>query len=991
MRRRASGTGALLLFDFFRVKWYVYRKKQLVIRGTAMAAERRSGSEPNTRRMSAAEGGSGRTEAGLVRRSLVFGGKWRSYQKRVLNHVQSYENDGRIHIVAAPGSGKTTLGIELIGRADEPCLILAPSITIREQWLSRMREDFGAPAELLSNDIRRPAPVTAITYQALYSCVRKRKNVEEDEEGRREETDYEAFDLNAALERMGIGVFCLDEAHHLRGEWQRALEEVTQAHADCLIISLTATPPYDSAPAQWNRYIGLCGPIDEEIGVPELVKEKSLCPHQDYVYFNMPTPEEEAELKKFRRESAKAYRQLMEDRAFAGAISRHGCMKEPGAYLKMFGENRIYLLALLSFLDEKQAEIPEELYELTDGALPEMDAKLMSVLLQGFLFDDAESYRCREGYQEALADSLRSRGLIHKNRVELYASSRIQKMLINSRGKLKSIRKIVELEYGNLGEDLRLLVLTDFIRSEYLQAIGDDAGPIREMGVVPIFEYLRRGGEPEESGETPDARGPRRNAAGAQAEARQDADRTQSNARGPRPDMRGLRLAALSGSVVILPEEAREAFLDMAEENRQQARLEACQAPGYYIAYLSGNGPRLTAYLTELFRLGYIRVLVGTRSLLGEGWDSPCVNTLVLASFVGSFMLSNQMRGRAIRAVKGDPDKVSNIWHLICMEPLWNENRDGEKDGRAAEACSEDFATLRRRFENFLGLNYEEDLIENGLDRLTCVRPPYGRRRLEEINGEMAALAADRGRLQKRWERTLASMEEMETVDGVGLAAERLTVQRQRKKYRRRANAGRGGFIVAAGAGAALAAVGQWIFSGIAFAAAVVSFVYMLAVRRRQDIYESPELFIGAVGGAILTALRQTGQVTTGKAVVGVENREEEQDACYACLQGGTEREKHIFADALAEFLGGVEDPRYLLRMSDPGPEDRFFYAVPEVFGGNREDARLFADLMASCIGECDLIFTRNQEGRRALLEAGLADSGADGGGPVRHKQVQER
>ena len=32
----------------------------------------------------------------------------------------------------------------------------------------------------------------------------------------------------------------------------------------------------------------MCGEIDEEITVPELVKEETLCPHQDYVYFAFP-------------------------------------------------------------------------------------------------------------------------------------------------------------------------------------------------------------------------------------------------------------------------------------------------------------------------------------------------------------------------------------------------------------------------------------------------------------------------------------------------------------------------------------------------------------------------------------------------------------------------------------------------------------------------------------------------------------------------------
>ena len=58
------------------------------------------------------------------------------------------------------------------------------------------------------------------------------------------------------------------------------------------IISLTATPPYDEQESEWNRYTDICGEIDEEIFVPELVAQNTLCPHQDYVYFNYPTKAE---------------------------------------------------------------------------------------------------------------------------------------------------------------------------------------------------------------------------------------------------------------------------------------------------------------------------------------------------------------------------------------------------------------------------------------------------------------------------------------------------------------------------------------------------------------------------------------------------------------------------------------------------------------------------------------------------------------------------
>ena len=46
----------------------------------------------------------------------------------------------------------------------------------------------------------------------------------------------------------------------------------------------------------------------------------------------------------------------------------------------------------------------------------------------------------------------------------------------------------------------------------------------------------------------------------------------------------------------------------------------------------------IVAAVTELFQRGRIQVLVGTKSLLGEGWDAPCVNSLILGSFVGELL-----------------------------------------------------------------------------------------------------------------------------------------------------------------------------------------------------------------------------------------------------------------------------------------------------------------------------------------------------------------
>ena len=140
--------------------------------------------------------------------------------------------------------------------------------------------------------------------------------------------------------------------------------------------------------------------------------------------------------------------------------------------------------------------------------------------------------------------------------------------------------------------------------------------------------------------------------------------------------------------------------------------------------------------VTELFEQGEINALVGTKSLLGEGWDAPCINSLILATYVGSFMLSNQMRGRTIRTDRNDPGKTGNIWHLACIFP--------QKEGKKKDAdFSGDYETLARRFDTFLGVSWESPVIESGIGRLGI--PDFNtREEMEEINEKMLARASDR-------------------------------------------------------------------------------------------------------------------------------------------------------------------------------------------------------------------------------------------------------
>lgn len=897
-----------------------------------------------------------------IKNLLKFEGQWRSYQKRVLDRADNYLKDKRIHIVAAPGSGKTTLGIELIRRLNQPALVLSPSINIRNQWIQRIADAYLPETvnaeEVLSNNIRKPALITAITYQALHSCMTGKKGKKAQAEQSEaelntealnadapletnvmeEEEDYSAFDFFSTIKSAGIKTLCLDEAHHLRSEWWKALEELVKKDPGMTVISLTATPPYDATQGEWERYIGLCGPIDEEIIVPELVKEKSLCPHQDYVYFNMPTSEEEEAVKKFRMDAVQVAEQIFMDEKFANGVSTHVGVCNPKMHSDKLLENPQYLSSLIVFLNAKGLPFSQDLLRMMGSrdSIPSMSLQWLEILLQGFLYDDIDSFSVEESYREELIALLKAHSLIRKNKVGFSANDEVNKLLTMSKGKIRSIVKVVGEEYKNLGEDLRLLILTDYIKKEHMTALGDSEKGVNELGVVPIFENIRREFSKTEA-ETKDT---------------------------------DLRLAALSGTIVIIPEAAKAELEGIVAERNAKVNIKECGADGYYQVTVSGSEETASGLVTELFNRGAIRVLIGTKSLLGEGWDSPCINSLILASFVGSFMLSNQMRGRAIRVMKGNPGKVSNIWHLICMEP---ESTNTEDNMLKNPEESDDFATLRRRFEGFLGLNYEEDIIENGLSRLTYIQPPYTEAMVEKMNEQMLALASGRTTLREQWEKTLGGLHNMEVAVETGAD----------KRYFKPGTAFTGACIKLALFGVldflvfAKILIPHFTQDKSGFLATLLFLIGLIAggiftvnvVKNAllAKSMSSPYRFMQAIGNGVLQAFRKRGDIVSKQVSVGVE--ENVGLMSYIYLKGGTEREKDVFAQAIYEMFGTVDNQRYLLKAKRKVSKLCKYYCVPELFGKKKEDAQMFMACIAKYIGPYELIYTKNGEGKKALLE----------------------
>ena len=216
--------------------------------------------------------------------SIKFKYSWRPYQERTLKYVEQYIRDKKIHIVAAPGSGKTVLGLELARFLGKPVIIFAPTVTIKNQWIDRfisLFTDFKETPNWISSDIYNLKFFNVVTYQALHYAYKKSKfkteetldtdDIIENEIEQISSTDIKSYDIIEELKKQNITTIILDEAHHLKSQWWDSLKKVLEELKDTTILSLTATPPYDSEYSEWKKYISLCGEIDAEITVPELV------------------------------------------------------------------------------------------------------------------------------------------------------------------------------------------------------------------------------------------------------------------------------------------------------------------------------------------------------------------------------------------------------------------------------------------------------------------------------------------------------------------------------------------------------------------------------------------------------------------------------------------------------------------------------------------------------------------------------------------------
>lgn len=873
----------------------------------------------------------------------VFKYPWRDYQQKVLSALASHLQDDHLHVVAPPGSGKTVLGLEVMRQLNSPTLICAPSLALRDQWVLRFCElflDTPHKPSWLSVDIKAPGFLTVTTYQAVHAAL-----------GDGEQCAAEAPVL-AALRERGVATLVLDEAHHLKNAWWRALTLIKSALSP-KVVALTATPPYDVTGAEWERYLSLNGEVDAEIAVPDLVARGDLCAHQDYVYFSNPTEKEAALLQRSVTQRRALAERMLADGPLLPWLASQPWMVQPLQQLDWIYEHFPLYLAALCFSAAAGQTLDEAHHTLLDNeniGLPTFAPVHLTCLLQTFLSDPRSDLKAA---QTELEGQLKRAGLFHRGRVDLEDLARRQKLLGSSAGKMASVAALVAAEWKSQGRALRQVILADYIRAEYLGAAGaTDAHHSFKLGVVPLFELLRTQVFTPEFAE------------GAAS------------------------LAVLTGQLVILPAHLAprlDQFALAAGVAPPNVSPLPFDARFVQLAVTGGQAKYTVQWLTALFESGELQVMIGTAALLGEGWDAPSINSLIIASGVGSFVQSNQMRGRAIRAKPGDEQKTANIWHLACVDPqALAEPADNAPYGP-------DVALLARRFDAFVGLTLDGDArIESGFSRVQLAELIAGQQTIPAMNQAMLAVATDRHRMRERWRQALASGSEL--VQGIKVpypsaksyAADKhfaltqslrmllvslltlLVVWLDLLPYLL-ARA----LLHARSLEQLLAFSGALLLLGVCYFGWKSVFYLRLWLAYR-DIGDD----LHNIGKALLVTLCDTGKISKAAGGLALDCEVDEFGQTRLIIRGANRFEQSLFVQMMSEIVDVVDNPRYML-IRQSRLFDRInqydYHAVPEQLGVRKALAQQFAEAWRDRVGRCELVYTRTLEGRQRLHKARVA------------------
>ncbi len=637
----------------------------------------------------------------------------RRHQREALAALAAARSRGRRRswVVLPPGAGKTLVGLETIRLEGLPAVVLSPNTAIQGQWV-RGWESFGADASA-GTDRELRCPVTALTYQSLAVFDRDREvdevdEVDEEPAGEPVVREIDRLhrngrDLVQRLQHLGPFTLVLDECHHLVETWGRLLVDVLELVPEARVLGLTATPPGSLTVDQAAVVEELFGEAVHTTSIPAVVKEGHLAPFADLVWLTEPTAAEQQWLAAQHERFAELTSSLLDtsfgsvpfltwiDRRFAGDLP----FARVAARSPELGD------AALRMVHAGLLRLPEEAV----GATAEQHRRPPTADDWALLVDDwydgclAGSADDRDvEVVERLRQALPSVGWQLTRTGVRRGRSPVDRVLARSAAKSRALVEIVDAEHRALGDRLALLVVCD-----------------HESATATISASL--------TGVVPTGAGSARLAL-----AHLLAD----------PATAALSPLMVTGKTVA----GAPRTLHDLRERCPDLELSVGEPDADGIAELTGawSTRDWVPVVTDHFTARRCQVLVGTRALLGEGWDAPSCTGLVDLSTTTTPGSIVQTRGRTLRLDPEHPDKVAINWTVCAVS-------DAHPRG------DNDWQRTVRKHQGYFGVDATGDVVD-GVAHIHPAMSPFAPPPCDTFDALNAALlvrAEDRGAIREAW------------------------------------------------------------------------------------------------------------------------------------------------------------------------------------------------------------------------------------------------
>ncbi len=968
---------------------------------------------------------------------LEFRFPFRKYQRLILDRVEATKDqDHKFHIVAPPGSGKTIVGLELIKRFGYPAVVFAPTSTIQLQWKQKVgmflpeteanrksgKKSLDDFASIKPADIQ---PINIYTYQLIGTPADNIAYIEEAALGvwqenlisqsiaagpeeaatrvrllkknnpaeyKRElskhyktvkdrylsDPEFDGSQLlhpNARkliddLVEHGVRTIVMDESHHLLDYWALVIKTLLKRIDNPILIGLTATPPLSASEEGLENYLSIMGDIDFEIPTPAVVKEGNLAPYQDLVYFCSPTDKEKVFISSVQDRFQKLIEDIANRDGFQQWVNRR-IVERPlenanrQDWTAFFNGHVFLAVAGVKYLSQIMSQklpddvvVVEEMEQamtIDDWVYLLADYSLNYLKLSQHSADHSELEAIKRVLQ-SFGYALTEQGI----RQQRALSDRIMAF---SEAKHDAVTTILQNEMQAGEEALRAVVITDFEKQstmsvKYLKGVLDP----ESSGAVRVFRTIVG-----------------------------------------HPVTTRLEPVLVTGSTVLIDKDELQRILAAMEVWRQASGLNfnfETEATGYdSILELAGSGPdwKSNTYvrmMTDLFDKGVIKCLVGTRGILGEGWDSLSLNTLIDLTQATTSMTVNQIRGRSIRLDPSQPDKVANNWDVVCVDTSF-------------EKGDQDLNRFLSKHNHFYGLGSKGKIVKGVLhvdEQLSLLLASFGFKRVpyDLMNRRMLARARNRSDAYRAWGIGEPFSNFAYTATKLDASDVKFkTVFRLRDSLKAIGNA-----IVGA-----LVAIGVafWTIQGIFYSLLLaypltvfaifglfVTAVLYLAGRQIQKyivkgFIEIPiDSYLVDIAKSLAQALSESKLISSSNSVDSVRVVIDETGFYDVYLDYASREDARLFSRCLKELLGPVTDQRYLVSRSIDTIKLGFYspiwwglrqifrfvkqekvayHPVPTALSTNRKLAETFARAWQLYVGGGALVYTRSAEGARMLLE----------------------